>query len=536
MLLGRGSVFAPIGIAFSTLGLLAMISEAVSWRRRAAEATVRTEFLEAINREFTDRLSLNDVLDRGVRQFAELVRAPQALAVIRRSENEEFDIAADWRTSAEILGNGVVGLIDPKVLDSIVRSGRTVIVDLRERRFAGDSLLAAGSDWVWIAPFKAGVLDGALLAAGSGSDDVTPDPMLTKALMHDVSRAADTALMYETEAERARLMSALADFGSIAASLGDETNARQAAITALKRLFPEEGGYMTSLDVSSGRLNVTQVFGGRGDGVETLEKLIATEECDSAQGCRAISRGGVYLGLGNDGLWDCPYRKSEDIAATFACVPIAGTSEALGAIHVARTSRRSFAEDEMEVLSALGSQLGLALSNARLLQATKEQAVRDPMTGLFNYRFLVEFLANQVAAARRDKKPVSALMLDIDHFRDFNNNHGHAAGDHVLRILARILEKHVRASDLAARYGGEEFTVVLPGTGSSGAMLVGENIRADVAETSLVFGGRDLGSLRVSVGVATMPDHAKTPDELLKGADDALYTAKREGRNMVKSA
>ena len=231
------------------------------------------------------------------------------MAVIRRNENKEFDIAADWRASAEILGNGAEGLIDPKVLNSIVRSGRTVIVDLRERRFAGDSLLAARSDWVWIAPFRTSVFDGALLAAGTGSDDVTPDPMLAEALMHDVSRAAETALMYESEAERARLMSTLADFGSIAASLGDEANARQAAIAALKRLFPAEAGYLTSLEVGSGKLSVTQVFGARNDDADALEQLVATEECDSAQGCRAISRGGVYVGVGNDGLWDCPIPK-----------------------------------------------------------------------------------------------------------------------------------------------------------------------------------------------------------------------------------
>ena len=115
------------------------------------------------------------------------------------------------------------------------------------------------------------------------------------------------------------------------------------------------------------------------------------------------------------------------------------------------------------------------------------------MTGLFNYRFLVEFLANQVAASRRDKKPISALMLDIDHFRDFNNRFGHAAGDHVLRVLARILEKHVRASDLAARYGGEEFTIVLPDADISGAVVVAENVRKDVEQTELSFGGKGLG-------------------------------------------
>ncbi len=156
--------------------------------------------------------------------------------------------------------------------------------------------------------------------------------------------------------------------------------------------------------------------------------------------------------------------------------------------------------------------------------------------GPVNYRFLVEFLANQVAASRRDKKPISALMLDIDHFRDFNNRFGHAAGDHVLRVLARILEKHVRASDLAARYGGEEFTIVLPDADISGAVVVAENVRKDVEQTELSFGGKGLGSLRVSVGATTLPDHASTPEDLLKQADMALYSAKESGRNTVKTA
>jgi len=264
--------------------------------------------------------------------------------------------------------------------------------------------------------------------------------------------------------------------------------------------------------------------------------LLGRAECDSADGCRAISRGGAYEGVGNGGLWDCPYRRSGEGAGTFACAPSASSDGPLGSLHVTWPSGEEFETDEKEILEALGIQLGLAIANGQLLAVTREQALRDSMTGLHNYRYLVEFLNNQAALIRRTHTQVSVLMIDIDHFREFNNHFGHAAGDHVLQAVARKFRQRIRKSDLAARYGGEEFTVVLPGTTTEGAEFLAETIRRDVETEKLTFDGNDLGAINVSIGVATMPDHANTIEELLKAADEALYAAKSGGRNRVMTA
>ena len=532
----RTSGFLWVGLSLSILAVFLALIQSFFWRRKAGREVELGRCLESIHDEFADRLTFSEALEKGLPRFADIVGATRALALLQEHDDGPFEIDATWGSGGDQLDHGAAAVLDSEVLNSIVRSGRRVLVDLAQPRFAESPLAVAGSKWAWIAPFKARAFNGALLAAGSGPNLGSTNSALADALVDDLSKAADIALVYEREAERARLMSILAEFGSVAVSLSDEEHARSAAVDALRKLFPRGSGYLTTFNADVGNLTVSHTYSSSEGSNQALQGLRGSEECDGLEGCRAISSGGVYEGVGNRGLWDCPYRKTGNLAPTFACAPIVDSSSVLGAIHVARKSGAAFAEDETKVLSALGSQLGLSISNARLLEATKEQAVRDPMTGLFNYRFLVEFMANQVAAARRDEKPISALMIDIDHFRDFNNSFGHAAGDHVLRELAKILERHVRASDLAARYGGEEFTVVLPDADTAGAVLVAENIRKEVERTELSFGGKDLGALRVSIGAATLPNHASTPEDLLKQADAALYLAKESGRNMVKSA
>ena len=231
-----------------------------------------------------------------------------------------------------------------------------------------------------------------------------------------------------------------------------------------------------------------------------------------------------------------PHRGTGEAAEVFICAPITSSDGPLGAIHVARPTGADFEAEEKEIVEALGIQLGLAIANGNLLAVTRDQALRDSMTGLHNYRFLIEFLNNQAALIQRTNGRMFVLMIDIDHFRDFNNKFGNAAGDHVLRAVARIFRQRIRRSDLAARYGGEEFTVVLPGTELEGARHVAEGIRRDVERDQLEFDGRDLGEINVSIGVAAMPDHAAAVEPLLKAADEALYAAKTAGRNRVMTA
>lgn len=168
----------------------------------------------------------------------------------------------------------------------------------------------------------------------------------------------------------------------------------------------------------------------------------------------------------------------------------------------------------------------------RLQAALREQAVRDPLTGLYNRRYLDETLEREISRARRDGLPLSVVMLDIDHFKRINDTHGHQLGDEVLRLLGRTLLGDIRLEDVACRYGGEEFLILLPAMPLEAAVARAEGWRRAVASLALARDGH-LVRFTVSLGVATFPVHGATPDELTRCADLALYHAKREGRDRV---
>lgn len=216
-------------------------------------------------------------------------------------------------------------------------------------------------------------------------------------------------------------------------------------------------------------------------------------------------------------------------------VPIRGSQETLGILFmVRRNTNRMSGQEGRELLLLLGQHIGTALENARLHASTREQALRDTLTGLYNRRFLIEHLDYLFNVSRRTGRPVSAIMVDIDHFKRFNDRYGHLEGDVVLRTVAHVIEANVRGTDTVVRYGGEEFTVILPETDRKEATLVAERLRRAVEEYPFrhyLF--VDAQRITVSVGVATAPQDATTPEGLLEAADQALYAAKEAGRNRV---
>ncbi len=171
----------------------------------------------------------------------------------------------------------------------------------------------------------------------------------------------------------------------------------------------------------------------------------------------------------------------------------------------------------------------LAEANARLAQL----AVTDGLTGLYNHRHFHERLTLEVERSQRSGLPLSLLMLDVDHFKQFNDTYGHPAGDEVLRQLARVLGDARRANDVVARYGGEEFAVILVDTGKFTAAKVAERVRERVVANDFSDAAPRAGRLSVSIGVATCPDDGTDAEALVRAADTALYTAKRAGRNRV---
>lgn len=177
--------------------------------------------------------------------------------------------------------------------------------------------------------------------------------------------------------------------------------------------------------------------------------------------------------------------------------------------------------------------LGFQQQLVEAREALRIQAIRDPLTGLFNRRHMEETLERELGRARRVRGVLSVLMLDLDHFKRFNDTSGHQAGDLMLRELASLLQARTRREDVACRYGGEEFILILPGMALEIARRRGEELRQAAREIQVVHQGEPLGHVTLSVGVACFPDHGSSGEELLSAVDEALYWAKEQGRDRV---
>src|SRR6266568_1708950 len=181
-----------------------------------------------------------------------------------------------------------------------------------------------------------------------------------------------------------------------------------------------------------------------------------------------------------------------------------------------------------------GAELAKSNREAVLLrEKLREQAMRDKLTGLYNRHYVEEWFGLELRRAQRHGRPIAAIMVDVDHFKRFNDSFGHEAGDLVLRDLAGVLRRLARQSDVASRYGGEEFLVLLPECPFDAALRKAEQLREEAAKLKLEHNDRALGSVTVSIGVAAFPDHAQEAKALLRCADEALYDAKAAGRDRV---
>jgi diguanylate cyclase (GGDEF)-like protein len=188
------------------------------------------------------------------------------------------------------------------------------------------------------------------------------------------------------------------------------------------------------------------------------------------------------------------------------------------------------------MVQTVAEQAGMALSNLRLRESLRHQSIRDPLTTLYNRRYMEESLDRELQRAIRAQRPIGVIMLDLDHYKQFNDTFGHAAGDVVLQELGGYLRAQLRGGDIACRYGGEEFTLILPECNLDNATARAEEVRLGIGRLEIRYHGQPLGTLHVSAGVAAFPVHGSTAEALILAADAALYRAKHEGRDRVVTA
>jgi diguanylate cyclase (GGDEF)-like protein/PAS domain S-box-containing protein len=328
--------------------------------------------------------------------------------------------------------------------------------------------------------------------------------------------------MLEELKKRSERAAMLAKMGELLQSCISRDEVFAAALGYAPKIFPAVPGALALLDASR---NLTEVIGSWSDC--HLPALVF-----EPASCWALRTGHPHLVLAGDSTAPCVH--AEGVKNTYLCTPILAQGETLGMVHFQATDEAPKMDaSELSFKTTFAGQVGLSIANIRLREALRTQSVRDSLTGLYNRRYLEETLEREVRRAARAAQSLGFLMIDLDHFKSFNDTYGHDAGDAVLRETALFLAKGIRAEDFVCRFGGEEFVVILPTADLESSRARGERLRLKMRELTIMYHGKSLGMVTISVGVAAFPEHGRSPKELMAAADAALYQAKRGGRDRV---
>ena len=334
---------------------------------------------------------------------------------------------------------------------------------------------------------------------------------------------------------RTKQMTLLNEMGSLLACSGTVKEACAVVANSGRGLFPSVRSGALYLFKSSRDLIEAAVRWGE---PEALAPTFPPEACWSLRRGQPHWSGNPANGIACQHL-------SKSSTAESLCVPMVAQGNTVGILHLEFESMAelrydsgttSFRDSHQPLAVSVASQIALSLASLQLRETLREQAIRDPLTRLFNRRFLEESLERELQLADRKKQSIAVLFLDLDHFKRFNDTFGHDAGDMVLQSLADLFRTFFRTTDICCRYGGEEFAIILPESSAQDAAARADVLRSQVKLLRLKYKKETLGTLSISVGVAAFPEHGSTSAELLKTADQCLYESKARGRDVVTVA
>ncbi len=406
-------------------------------------------------------------------------------------------------------------------LDLMDREGVVRDVDLRLRRRDGQI--------IWVRDNARTVRDaeGRVISFEGSLEDITARREAEEALR----QANDKLKVWVGDLERRTAeIAVLGKMGELLQACSNMAEAHSVIAHSAQKLFPGEPG---ALCMQSASRNFVEVVASWGEGAST-QRVFAPDDC------WALRRGRAHIVEDTAEGPNCKHLPTP-LPQAYLCLPLVAHGEASGLLCLTRSATVEGAlppmlETRKMVASTLGEQAALALANLRLRETLRSQSVRDPLTGLFNRRYMEETLEREIRRADRSGRPLCVMMLDLDHFKQFNDTFGHSAGDALLRELGTLLRSSVRAGDIACRFGGEEFVLILPEVAMDCALTRAEQFREAVKHLNVSHLGESLGPITVSLGVATFPEHGKSGESLLVVADAALYRAKSEGRDRVVAA
>lgn len=362
-------------------------------------------------------------------------------------------------------------------------------------------------------------------------------------IYHDISVQVRAAAAAKEHAEsqsqlvselqvRTNEMTALNELGSLLQSSATMDEVFAVVGSSGKKLFVTSRGGALYLFKSSRNLLELSAYWGTGD---------HSEKIFTPPACWSLRRGQPHWSQSTEETIRCAHLK-DAAAGDYLCVPLIAQGDTLGVLQLAYEPKQNGAgatemdgvyPSERRLGVAAASQIALSLASLRLRESLRDQSIRDPLTGLFNRRFMQECLDRELLRVTRKNRSLAIIFIDVDHFKRFNDVFGHEAGDEVLRCMGDFFRSHFRGDDIICRYGGEEFAIILPESSAQDAASRAEILRMAARTLKVKHNDVPLDAVTLSAGVAGFPEHASTGGELLHVADACLYEAKRSGRDRV---
>jgi diguanylate cyclase (GGDEF)-like protein/PAS domain S-box-containing protein len=515
-------LFPPAAVVFSKAALLMLVLSAVGLIV-GSEVSERQCLAIDLNRQTTylDSLIQNSpmgivVLDRqGAIELAN--PAFERLFQYDKQELASIDIRA-----TEILGDE--GSDSTQLIRQIL-AGNALRKTLRQQRGDGKILDLALHG---VPLLVRGEVRGAYLIYVDISEQ-------TKATEEQRQHAESLDRLVKELELRTKQTISLNEMGSLLASSGTVKEACDVVAKSIHKLFPDAPSGALYLFRSSRDLIEAEVRWGKN---HALAPTFPPDACWSLR--RGLPHWSGYPG--NEVA--CQHLTKSSTTESL-CVPLVAQGNTVGVLHLEFESgaqlQGEFGRDNLrdpyqQLAINAASQIALSLASLQLRETLREQSIRDPLTRLFNRRFLEESLGRELQLAGRKRQSIAVLFLDLDHFKRFNDTFGHDAGDMVLQSLADLLRNFFRTTDICCRYGGEEFAIILTDSTSREAAIRADALRAEVKGLRLQYKKQPLGQLTLSVGVAAFPEHGSTSEDLLKIADQCLYESKKRGRDIVTVA
>lgn len=327
--------------------------------------------------------------------------------------------------------------------------------------------------------------------------------------------------------QRNREIALLGEISDVLQACFTVEEAYSALTTLVQPLFPDTKGGIFLISASKNLVEAVATWG---------SPPLPSQELFTPHECWALRRGRAHwVEDAHSGL-QCKHVHHDELPTASLCVPMMAQGEAMGVLYLSSLELGRLTQTKQQLASTVAEHIALSLANLKLRATLQNQSIRDPLTGLFNRRYMEESLDRELLRCERLQQPLSIIMIDVDHFKRFNDTFGHDAGDAVLRELGLFLQSHVRGSDIACRYGGEELTLILPEASLNVTCKRAEQLRQGAKHLQIRHHHQLLGGITLSLGVACFPEHGITTSAVMQAADAALYRAKASGRDAVKLA